>query len=88
VIDSGATDHMIFSEKDLVNLTEPRKSGILNANDILYHVKGTCDVPISQSLILKNTMLVLSLSTRLISVSQITEELNCAVLMFSDFCVF
>ena len=88
MIDSGATDHMTFSEKDLVNIIEPRKNGIMNANGISYPVKGMGDAPISSTLTLKNTLFVPSLSTRLISVGQITEELNCAVLMFPDFCIF
>lgn len=32
IIDSGATDHMTFSQEDLVNHMKPRKNRILNAN--------------------------------------------------------
>jgi hypothetical protein len=87
VVDSGATDHMTYSSSDLVNLKQPRKNGILNANGIAYPVQGAGDVSFSHSLTLKNTLLVPSLATKLISVGQITEELNCIVLMFSDHCV-
>lgn len=36
---------------------------------------------------LNNTLLVPSLTTRLISVGQLIEELNCVVLMFPEFCI-
>ena len=38
--------------------------------------------------LLNDTLFVPSLSTRLISVGKITEDLNCAVLMFPNFCIF
>ncbi|XP_078158094.1 uncharacterized protein LOC144553769 [Carex rostrata] len=88
VIDSGATDHMTFSEKDLVNMVPPRRTQILNANGVSYPVKGAGDVPISPSMTLSNTLLVPSLSTKLLSVGQLAEDLNCVVLMYPKFCLF
>ena len=88
VIDSGATDHMTFSRKDLSNIREPSRNGILNANGVSSQVESTGDVHVSNTLTLDNTLLVPSLSTKLLSVGQITEELNCVVLMFPHFCIF
>ena len=88
VIDSGATDHMTFSEKDLSEFKKPRTDQILNANGIEYPVEGAGNVKVTQSLVLNNTLLVPSLKTRLVSVGQITEDLNCMVIMFPDFCIF
>ena len=42
---------------------------------------------LSPSLSLSNTLLVPSLSNRLMSVSQVTADLNCVVLMYSTFCL-
>jgi GAG-pre-integrase domain/Integrase core domain len=88
VIDSGATDHMTLSEKDISKIMKPSKNGIINANGETYPVKGMGNVPISKNLTLNNALLVPSLSTRLISVGKITEDLNCAVIMFPNFCIF
>ena len=44
-------------------------------------------MPLSPSLSLAHTLLVPSLSNKLMSVSQVTEELNCVVLIYSTFCL-
>jgi transposase InsO family protein len=88
VIDSGATDHMTFSSDDVTNYTKPRKTEILNANGIPYPVSAAGDVHLSPSLTLSNTLVVPSLSTKLISVGQLAEDLNCMVLMYPNCCVF
>jgi GAG-pre-integrase domain len=88
LIDSGATDNMTFSEKDLSEITEPRIDKIFNANGIGYLVEGAGNVQVTQSLVLDNTLSVPFLTTQLVSVRQITEDLNCVVLMFPDFCIF
>jgi GAG-pre-integrase domain/Integrase core domain len=88
IIDSGATDHMTYSAKDLVKTSKPRRMEIVNANGESHPVTAAGDVLFSSSLILPNTLLVPSLSTRLLSVGQICEELNCAVLMYPQFCIF
>jgi hypothetical protein len=79
---------MTYSENDFVLRTKTRKDGILNANGILYPVSGAGAVPISKNLTLKNTLLVPSLSTKLISIGQLTEEQNCVALMFPNYCIF
>lgn len=68
IIDLGATDCMTFYEEDLINHMKSRKTGILNSNGDKYLVTCKGDVKISKGLTLKNTLLVPSLSTTLISV--------------------
>ena len=87
IIDSGATDHMTFDPNDFSHMTQPRKTCIANANGITYSVTGAGTVPLSPSLSLSHTLLVPSLSNKLMSVSQVTEELNCVVLIYPTFCL-
>jgi hypothetical protein len=88
IINSGTTNHMAFSKNDMLNFNKPRKTKILNTNGVSYPVTDACDVHLSRSLKLINTLVVLSLSTKLISVGQLTEELNCVVLMYPNCCIF
>ncbi|CAL8161765.1 unnamed protein product [Prunus armeniaca] len=87
IIDSGATDHMTFDPDDFLNTIQPRRTCIANANDVTYPVTGAGTVALSSSLTLSNTLLVPSLSTKLLSVSQLTEQLNCCVLIYPSFCL-
>ena len=87
IIDSEATDHMTFDPNDFSNTTQPRRTCIANANGATYPVTGAGTVPLSPSLSLAHTLLVPSLSNKLMSVSQVTEELNCVVLIYSTFCL-
>jgi len=45
-------------------------------------------VELSTTFTLPNTLFVHSLSTKLLSVRQVTEDLNCCVPMYSSFCLF
>lgn len=88
IIDSGATDHMTPDSRDLVDRTEPRRTSVYNANGIAHPVTGAGRVPIGPSLSLSHTLLVPSLSHRLLSVSQLTADLGCCLLIYPDFCLF
>jgi len=88
IVDSGATDHMTFSPDDLANHTEPRRTGISNANGVMYPIIGAGTVHLSPSISLPKTLLVPSLTNKLLSVGQATEELNCIALMYPTFCLF
>ncbi|CAL8995096.1 unnamed protein product [Prunus brigantina] len=70
IIDSGATDHMTFDPDDFLNTTQPRRTCIANANGVTYPVTGAGTVELSSSLSLSNTLLVPSLSNKLLSVSR------------------
>ena len=69
ILDSGATDHMTFDLNDFSNVTQPRRSCVTNANGVTYLVTGAGTMTLSHSLSLSNTLLVPSLSNRLMSVS-------------------
>ena len=86
ILDSGATDHMTFDAADFSKRSTPRRSSIANANGGLSAVTGAGTVMLSPSLLLSNTLLVPSLSHKLLSVSQVTKDLNCVVLIYPSFC--
>jgi transposase InsO family protein len=88
ILDTGATDHMTFDKNDILNFKKPRKNGIVNANGVCYPVTMAGDVKICPNLTLNNTLIVPSLSSKLVSVGQLTKELNCIVHIFPDYCIF
>ena len=53
-----------------------------------YPVTGAGRVAVLPSFSLSNTLLVPSLSNKLLSIGQVTEELNCCALMYPSFCLF
>jgi GAG-pre-integrase domain/Integrase core domain len=55
---------------------------------VSYPVEGAGDVSVLDNITLKNTLFVPSLSTKLISIGQLTEEQNCVALMFSNYIIF
>ena len=87
ILDSGAIDHMTFDSNDFSDTTQSKRSCVANANGVTYPVTRAGTVTLSPSLSLSNTLLVPSLSNRLMSVSQVTADLNCVVLMYSTFCL-
>ena len=60
---------------------------ISNANGVQYPVTGARTVTLSPSLSLSNTLLIPSLSNKLLSVSQIIANLHCVALMYPTFCL-
>ncbi|KAK3006834.1 hypothetical protein RJ639_015528 [Escallonia herrerae] len=88
IIDSGATDHMTFDAQDFIETSQQKRTCIANANGVTYSVTGAGKVALSPSFTLSNTLLVPSLSNKLLSIGQVTEELNCCALMYPKFCLF
>jgi hypothetical protein len=80
-LDSGASDHMTFDETDFITRSSPRRTSVANANGVVSLVTRAGTVSLSLSLQLSHTLLVQSLSHKLMSVSQVIEELNCVVLI-------
>lgn len=76
----------MFDVDDFSQHTTPWRASIANANGIAFVVTGVGTVILSLALPLSDTLLVLSLSHKLLSVSQITKELICIVLIYSTFC--
>ena len=78
---------MTFDIIDFTQYSLPRRQSIVNANGVVSAVTGAGTVMLSPTLSLSNTLLVPSLSHKLLFVSQITQELNCVVLIYPMFCV-
>ena len=85
IIDSGATNHMTFDPMNFSQSTPPHRTCIANANRVAQPIVGVGTVALSPSVSLSHTFLVPTLSNKLMSMSQITEELNYVVLMYSTF---
>jgi len=85
VLDSGATDHMTFDVADFSEHSTPRRSSIANANGGLSSATGAETVMLSPAILLSHTLLVPSLSHKLLYVSQVTKDLNCVVLIYPSF---
>jgi hypothetical protein len=79
---------MTYDPGDFVQVMEPEKLEIINANGGIHPVTGAGRVQLRSSIALNNTLLVSSLSTKLLSVGQLAEDLNCVVLMYPRFCLF
>ena len=71
-----------------MEFNQPKRAYIENANGMTYPVIGARKVSLFPSLSLPNTLLVLSLSNKLLSVGQATEKLNYCALIYPNFCLF
>ncbi|KAI3703312.1 hypothetical protein L1987_73277 [Smallanthus sonchifolius] len=87
IFDSGATDTMTCEPSDFTSKKQPHRSHIQTANGDVVHVRGGGTVEISPTLKLSNCLFVPSLSHKLLSISHVTKELNCTVLMYPTFCI-
>ena len=85
ILDFRATDHMTFDAQDFCQHTAPRRISIANANGTVSSVQGAGTMVLSPALLLSNTLFVPSLSHKLLSVSPLTKDLNCTVLMYHYF---
>ena len=66
----------------------PKRICIANDNGVTYLVTGAGRVALSPSFCLCNTLLVFSLTNKLLSVGQAIEELNYCILMYPNFYLF
>jgi hypothetical protein len=87
IIDSGATDHMTYNKSLFQYMTPLSKEKVMTANGESAPVIGAGSIVLTPNLSLHNCLLVPALSNHLLFVSQITEELDCVVLMFPTFCL-
>jgi len=85
IFDCGTTNTMTHDPHDFDSLSTPVKTHIETANGKLVTVQGDGSIVFLEKLKLKNCLYVPALSSKLLSVSQVTKELNCVVLMFSNF---
>ena len=87
-IDLRATDHMTYDHNDFKTTSVPRWKAISNANGDIYPITVRGTMELSTTCILSNTLFIPSLSTKLLSIGQVIEDLNCCVLMYSLFFLF
>ncbi|TQE06769.1 hypothetical protein C1H46_007638 [Malus baccata] len=87
IIDSGATDHITYDRSLFYSMTPPPRDKIITANGGVAPVTGAGSVSLTSTLSLHNCLLVPILSSHLLSVGQVTEQLDCVVLMFPSFCL-
>ncbi|XP_022028390.1 uncharacterized protein LOC110929538 [Helianthus annuus] len=78
---------MTFEPLDILSMSNPQKTQIHTANNGTMQVKGGGTIEISPTMKLSNCLYVPSLSHKLLSISYITKELNCTVLMHPTFCL-
>ncbi|CAL8115435.1 unnamed protein product [Prunus armeniaca] len=85
ILDSGATDHMTYDKNVFQSMTTSHREYIATANGTRTPVVGAGTVYLTASLPLHRCLLVPSLSHHLLSIPQITEQLDCVVLMYPSF---
>ena len=66
----------------------PSNKKIATTDGSLTTVTGVGDIQISPTLILRNVLHVLKLSTNLISIQKLTQDLGCNVIFYPTHCVF
>ena len=88
IIDTSATDHMKNDPHHLTSIRPSTQQHILTTNRGVSPI--TCDrsVFVSHSLTLENVLVVPSLSSNLLSISQISNTLNCTVDFWPNYCLF
>ena len=79
---------MTFDPCDFYETTQPKRTCIANANGVKYPVARAGTIAFCPFFSLPNTLLVPSLSCKLLYVGQMTKELNCCALMYPTFCLF
>ena len=84
IFDCGATDTMTNDLVDLIKITLTPCSKIQTANGECVDITKVVIVEISSSIHLRNCLLIPSLTYKLLSVSQLTKELDCTILVKSD----
>ncbi|KAM1796491.1 hypothetical protein ACFX11_036727 [Malus domestica] len=78
ILDSGATDHMTYDKTLFQSMTHPHRKCVATANGSTAAVVGAGTVSLT-SLPLHNCLLIPSLSHHLLSVPQVTEQLDCVM---------
>ena len=81
----GATDTMTHDKGDFVNFCGTMNSQIQTTDGELTSVEGSGTIEISPTLKLSNCLYVPKLSHKLMSISHMTKELNCTLLMHPNF---
>ncbi|GAV91852.1 gag_pre-integrs domain-containing protein [Cephalotus follicularis] len=88
ISDSGASYQMTFDPANFVHTSQPQRHSVTNANGIASPVTRAGVIAFSPVLSLTNTLLVPSISNKLLLVGQATKDLNCFILIYQTFCLF
>ncbi|GKU97022.1 hypothetical protein SLEP1_g10205 [Rubroshorea leprosula] len=87
IIDSGASDHMTPNISILQDI-KPYSSPVHIPDGTTLEVSSIGKTVLPNKLTLNNVLHVPQFACNLLSISKITEQLNCAVIFFPDFYVF
>ncbi|KAI5348644.1 hypothetical protein L3X38_001531 [Prunus dulcis] len=85
IIDSGSTDNMTYNSTLFSTTLLPHRDHVLTANNVAAPITGASSVLLTPALPLDKVLLISSLSSNLLSMAQVTEQLNCVVLMYPSF---
>ncbi|GJT23730.1 putative ribonuclease H-like domain-containing protein [Tanacetum coccineum] len=87
IFDYGATNTMTYDLSDFATSTKPAKSYIHTENGEKINVRNGGTIEISTTLKISNCLYVPPLSHKLLSISHVTKELYCSVVMQPTFCI-
>lgn len=88
VVDSGATEHITYNLNCLYNRTEAMfEAPVTIANRIKVLVKGKGECTLTGGTKTKDVLYVLDFNCNLLCVGQLSNDLQCVVSFFPDFCV-
>lgn len=89
VVDSGATDHMTNSSHNLSTYTPcPGNKKIKTVDGTLISIAGKGTVKPTPTMTLHSVLHVPKLSVSLLSIKQVTSQLNCKVTFYPTYCHF
>ena len=86
IVDTGATDHMVYSLSSFTSITSTIHGYIHLPNGQKVLATHIGSVQISNTLILTNVLCVPAFSFNLITITKFTDSMPCCVLFFSQFC--
>ena len=87
ILDFSATDHMTYDRTLFQSMKDSHRKCVATANGTTVVVVGAGTMSLTPFLPLYNCLLVPSLSYHLLYVPQVTEQLDCVVLMYPSFCL-
>lgn len=76
IVDSGAIDHMTYDKSFFHFMTTPTKTSVVTANGKSSSVTGANSITLTHTLSLHKILLVHALSHNLLSVEQVTKQLD------------
>jgi len=90
VIDTGATNHMIYSMKSLLQSSPAlsHSNQVFLPNGQTTEVTHIGSVSLFNNCVLHNVLLVPHFEYNLLSISKLTKELHCCVSFYPSFCLF